>query len=430
MVKMRNRLSLSFSSTSPGQGNALSYNRYLGEKENDEERSRREEDQSASKNNTSTSIFRCSCNASAIEKEFSILREVTSDALRQSWVDVDTLKREASTKMVNIEKMQKVVDDLDKEQASVSARIQRTETEIEHQKAPKRLISFANAGRTLKRLSVGSLSTLSLKRTAQSQLTLNRPSHPDTSLRRTSHSQLTLNRPSHPNASLRRTAQSQLTLNRPSHPNASLQRPSHSQLTLNRQSRPNTSLRRTAQSQLSLNRPSHPNASLQRTAQSQLTLNRQSRPNKSLRRISHSQLTMNRTSHSNASLNRPSSQLNLNRPSGPNASLNRPSLSENHSPPPLDPSTCEESNTNAEWPAFVPVTNEKDDASNVSFSYANEKKTEEKQWLPSEAEISELKMKIRQREETITCLESTIFENTEIIQNLQSKILSWKACKI
>lgn len=255
---------------------------------------------------STTSMFRCSCNAGTIDEEFSTLREATSGALRQSWVDADKLRRDASTKKAKIDNMQKAVDNLEKEQADITSRMQKTEKKIERKKVPRKRLSLVEAWKTLKGLKHRSspscrdgLATLSLTS-------------------RTSHSQFSLN----------------------------------------------------------------------------------------------SSVTSRSDSHS--SLNR--------------SYFVNTSLPENNSVTSLGAASVSTSNTtNVEWPEiFLAKDDEGDASSGPSFICANENKTEEKQ-SQSEVKISELKMKIRQREETIACLESTIYQNTEIMQDLQSQMISWQA---
>jgi hypothetical protein len=261
---------------------------------------RESEDKDASAG-TSTNMFRCSCNAGAIEEEFSVLREATSNALRQSLDEIEALKRDTATKVANIEKIQKVLDDLENEQSYVSVRTQKTEHQIEREKAPKKRLSFADfadAGRTLKGL--GSRSMLA----------------------------------------------------------------SRNKLSMGE-----------GLSTLSLNN-----------------------------RASHSRYSLNRTSQVHAA----------------------PTQPQDNSISPLDDDVC--TSKNAEWPepALVIIDDGDDDVSSESFNCASAADTKQLD-LQSEEEINELEMKISQREETVTSLESTIHKNSEIIQDLQRQMISWKA---
>jgi len=116
-------------------------------------------------------------------------------------------------------------------------------------------------------------------------------------------------------------------------------------------------------------------------------------------------VSLDRTSHS-VSQDRTSNSVSLDAPrTEPSISLHRNKMDK------------------AKLPELA-MMSDGDDTSSESFNARDKRKSSEENYAV-ETEINELKMKIRQREETIQSLESTIFENMEIVQNLQKRMISW-----
>ena len=119
--------------------------------------------------------------------------------------------------------------------------------------------------------------------------------------------------------------------------------------------------------------------------------------------------------------------LNLDRTSH-SCSLDFTSHSNSLDAPLTEPSSSLQKNKKdkAKLPALI--ISDGDDTSSESFislSNATDKRESTAENDAVQAEIKELKMKIRQREETMQSLESTIFENMEIVQSLQKRMISW-----
>lgn len=109
-----------------------------------------------------TGVLTCSCNAGEIEKELLQLREATSQALTQSWDEIESLREKVKSRVEEIETLGACLHEIEDEQRYAMSRIQTLTDEIEWEKKPKRRPSLAAAGRTLSRsFSLGKLSNLS-----------------------------------------------------------------------------------------------------------------------------------------------------------------------------------------------------------------------------------------------------------------------------
>lgn len=109
-----------------------------------------------------TGVLTCSCNAGEIEKELLQLREATSQALTQSWDEIESLREKVKSRVEEIETLEACLREIEDEQRYAMSRIQTLTDEIEWEKKPKRRPSLAAAGRTLSRsFSLSKLSNLS-----------------------------------------------------------------------------------------------------------------------------------------------------------------------------------------------------------------------------------------------------------------------------
>lgn len=109
-----------------------------------------------------TGVLTCSCNAGEIEKELLQLREATTQALAQSWDEIESLREKVKSRVEEVETLELCLHEIEDEQRYALSRIQTLTEEIEWEKKPKRRPSLAAAGRSLSRsFSLGKLSNIS-----------------------------------------------------------------------------------------------------------------------------------------------------------------------------------------------------------------------------------------------------------------------------